>query len=289
MLWDPLSARRLVDRATTLEKLSVQDCVDAYATSFQSKYGSLVLISDDFNAVNSSINRLYSQQVPSSDDDIEIDPYRWICDQRRGIVLQQPCSHYLSDIRSRDDWIVYGYTVNYCLADVEGEKCTLEFSLPLAIAVIGANFVKSVLIVLATILLSGVPLLTVGDAIASFLRSPDQRTGGSCLLSRELVALKSKQVKIAWISTKILKTATFLTSKLGHLGVKISDKFTLGSYSSPHQQCPDEPIMYKAEPKRRWSSLSLTRWVICLFTYAPRPTATARLLPLTIRPATPPS
>ncbi|KAL3448253.1 hypothetical protein BJX65DRAFT_275360 [Aspergillus insuetus] len=267
MLWDPLSARRLVERATSLEKLPVQDCIDAYATSFQSKYGSLVLISDDFNAENSSVNRVYSQQVPSSTDDIEIDPYQWICDQQRGILLEEPCSHYLSGIRSGDSWVVYGYTVDYCLADIEGEKCTLEFSLPLAIAVIGANFVKAVLIVLATILLRGVPLLTVGDAIASFLRSPDKLTEGNCLLSRESVALKSTQKKVAWLSAKMLKTATFLTSKLGHLGVKISDKLTLGSYSSPHQHCPDEPVMYHAEPKRRWSSLSLTRWVICLFTY----------------------
>jgi hypothetical protein len=267
----------------------VQECIDAYATSFQSKYGSVVLISDDFNAANSSVNRVYSQQVPSSDDDIEIDPYRWICDQRRGILLEEPCSHYLSGIRSGDSWIMYGYTVNYCLADVEGEKCTLEFSLPLAIAVIGANFVKAVLIVLATILLRGTPLLTLGDAIASFLRSPDTLTEANCLLSRESVALKSKQVKVVWFSTKMLKTTAFLPSKLGRFGVKISDKLTLGSYSSPHQQCPDEPITYKAEPKRRWSSLSLTRWVICLFTYAPRPNPTARLPPLTIRPATPPS
>jgi hypothetical protein len=271
MLGDPLSARRLVERANILQRLSVQECIDAYATSFQSKYGSLVLISDNFNAVNSSENRVYSQEVPSSDQDIEIDPYRWICAERRGIVLEQPCSYYLSDIRNRVDWAVYGYTVDYCLADIEGEKCTVEFSLPLAIAVIGANFVKAVLIVLATILLRGVPLLTVGDAIASFLRSPDQRTEGNCLLSRELVASTSTQEKVAWLSAKMLKTTTFLTSKLGHLGVKISNKLTLGSYSSPHQQCPDAPIIYKADPKRRWSSLSLTRWVIFLFTYAPRP------------------
>ncbi|KAL3484732.1 hypothetical protein BJX62DRAFT_218377 [Aspergillus germanicus] len=267
MLWDPLSAQRLVERATTLEKLSVQECINAYARSFQSKYGSLVFISDNFNAVNTSVNRVYSQQVPSSDDDIEIDPYRWICDQQRGILLEEPCSQYLSGIRSGDSWIVYGYTVDYCLADIEGENCTLEFSLPLAIAVIGANFVKAVLIVLATILLGGVPLLTVGDAIASFLRSPDKFTEGNCLLSRELVASKSTQEKVAWLCAKMLKTTTFLTSKLGHLGVKISDKLTLVSYSSPHQQCPAEPIMYRSEPKRRWSSLSLTRWVICLFTY----------------------
>jgi hypothetical protein len=266
MLLDYIPARRLVEQASILKRLSIQECLDAYATNFQSKYGSVVLISDDFSGINSSISRVYSQQVPSSHDYLETDPYRWICAERRGMVLEQPCSQYISDIRSRDDWVVYGYKVDRCLADMEGEKCTLEFSLPLAIAVIGTNFVKAVLIVLAPVLLSGAPILTVGDAIASFLRSPDKMTEDNCLLSRELVALKSKNNKVALFSSTMQKMATSLTCKLGALGVKVPSKFRFGSYTAQHPEESQKPAVYDATPKRRWSSLSLTRWVLCLFT-----------------------
>ncbi|KAL2848199.1 hypothetical protein BJX68DRAFT_238683 [Aspergillus pseudodeflectus] len=267
MLLDYAPARKLVEQASILKRLSIQECLDAYATNFQSKYGSVVLISDGFSGANSSMSRVYSQQVPSAHDNLETDPYRWICAERRGMALEQPCSQYLSDIRSHDDWVVYGYKVDYCLADMEGEKCTLEFSLPLAIAVIGTNFVKAVLIVLATVLLSGAPILTVGDAIASFLRSPDKMAEGNCLLSRELVALKSKEEKVALFSSTMQKMATFCTCKLGALGVKVPSTFRFGSYTPRHWEDQEKPAVYNATPKRRWSSLSLTRWVLCLFTY----------------------
>ncbi|KAL2832622.1 hypothetical protein BDW59DRAFT_169440 [Aspergillus cavernicola] len=210
--WSPLSAPRLVAMSNTLEKLMPEDCISAYATKFQTQYGSLVVISDEFNASKTAINMIDGQAVASAKDEDDTDPYQWICASRRGSAVFDRCADHVSDIRSQDDWIVRGYRVDYCLAERTPEKCTLEYSLPLAIAVVVANFGKTILICLAAVLLRDFPLLTIGDSIASFLRLPAERTRGKCLLSREL-------------------------------------------------------IEYKAEPTRRWSSLSTSRWVICLFTY----------------------
>ncbi|KAL2849951.1 hypothetical protein BJY01DRAFT_138957 [Aspergillus pseudoustus] len=268
IIWQIPSAQQLVDQVSKLERLTPQECITAYATSFQSKYGSVVLISDDFAGTNASIDRVDSQTVPTSEDQIEVDPYRWICAERRGATLDHPCSYYISDLQSRDEWIVQGHKVDYCLADNEGEKCTLEFSLPLAIVVIVANFFKAVLIMLALILLNNAPLLTIGDAIASFLRTPDEVTEGESLLSREMVRSRWKQRKLLRFYSSIGKAATFCTFKLRLVNIPVPHNLELGSYSPRPLKDSEDTTAYSADPKRRWSSLSTTRWVICLFTYA---------------------
>ncbi|KAL3463519.1 hypothetical protein BJX64DRAFT_276406 [Aspergillus heterothallicus] len=267
LIWNPSSIQRLASRADDYQRLTPEECIDAYATSFQSKYGSVILISEAFTGVNTSLNRIYGQEVPSSSDDIDIDPYRWICAERGDTILDHACSYYLSDIRSRGNWTVRGYKVDYCLADNEGEKCTLEFSLTLAIAVIGTNFGKAALIVLVMVLANNAPLLTVGDAIASALRFPDEITKGSCLLSRDWVTSKSKQEKLSSFYSKVRKVTVFLVSAVRRVGIHGPESFDLGSYIAQPLKDSNDPVKYIAAPQRRWFALSNTRWVTCLFTY----------------------
>ncbi|KAL4861550.1 hypothetical protein BDV12DRAFT_64372 [Aspergillus spectabilis] len=265
----PNSAQRLVGMSDVLEKLMPSDCISAYATNFQTKYGSLVVISGAFNGSESPINRIDYQVVPTAGDDTQMDPYGWICADRKGQLQQEhPCSHYISDLKSRDEWVVRGHKVDYCLAERTPEKCTLEYSLPLAITVIGANFVKAILIGLAAWVLRGNPLLTVGDAIASFLRSPDETTVGECLLTRDIVVMRARQHDMWRIHGLLTKTATYCLFKMREAGITVPGTF-LGSYFAQlaKEEVESEVLKYNAEPKQRWSSLSKTRWVTGLFTY----------------------
>ncbi|KAL3481374.1 hypothetical protein BJX99DRAFT_164303 [Aspergillus californicus] len=263
--WSPQSAVKLVNVSTSLEKLVPQDCISAYATTFQARYSNVVLISDEFTGVNTSIHRVDGQEVVSANDYTDIDPYRWICAEQRGPVESSSCANHLSEIRSQDVWIVRGYKVDYCLAERAPEKCTLEYSLPLAIAVICTNFIKAILICLAAVLLRDRPLLTIGDAISSFLRVPDESTRGKCLLSREVA---SRRQPISWRLYAITSRATtYCLSKLRNVGLKVPGTLGLGLYSAPISKDYEQELKYEAQPKRRWSSSSTARWVICLFTY----------------------
>ncbi|KAJ5520792.1 hypothetical protein N7463_001245 [Penicillium fimorum] len=81
----------------------------------------------------------------------------------------------------------YNYTVNECLVLKVGEHCQLMYSPPICIAIALTAFLK----VSAMFLAARVgrnrspPLLTVGDAISSFILRPDPTTKHLCWLSRK--------------------------------------------------------------------------------------------------------
>ncbi|KAK4208548.1 hypothetical protein QBC37DRAFT_325535 [Rhypophila decipiens] len=79
--------------------------------------------------------------------------------------------------------IAFGdYEMDYCLSERVRHGCHLQFSLPIMLIVICCNTAKAVAI---AIMLSKkeITLLTLGDAIASFLDRPDPTTRGMCTLT----------------------------------------------------------------------------------------------------------
>jgi hypothetical protein len=213
---DARSARRLVQRSNVLERLEPEECISAYSVDFQTKYGSVVLISSNFTASDTRIDLLGSQPVPVPRESFT----PWVCS------CATSCSSALARVRDGADWVTGAYTIDYCLAESTPGKCTLEYSLPLAIVVICANMVKTVLIGLAVLLVRGNPLLTVGDAVASFLRSPDDTTLGSCLLpSRMVVFSRRDDARGQWRSVS-------------------------------YQDGPDKPGVYTARPRRWMTAVS---------------------------------
>ncbi|RDW69067.1 uncharacterized protein DSM5745_08827 [Aspergillus mulundensis] len=241
MKWDGngyVSAMSIMSwaQAGNLTRMTPEECISAYATSWQSKHGSVALISSAFNGSMSAIQLLERQLAPWVGDSEE-DPFGWICDEQPSLTgtpaPDHRCQYYVGEVKSKagSSWVVRGYEVEYCLVQKTTEKCTLEFSLPLAIVVITTNLVKAVLIVLASFVLGVAPLLTVGDAIASFLKVPDESTRGRCLLTRDMVLKERRRL------------------------------LTYQSYSPP-----PSPQKYSSRRRRRWSSLSTARWIFAIFT-----------------------
>ncbi|KAJ5435736.1 hypothetical protein N7445_006621 [Penicillium cf. griseofulvum] len=77
------------------------------------------------------------------------------------------------------------YRVDGCLVLKTEERCQLLYSPPICIIIALATFVKVVAMFLAARIgrHRSPPLLTVGDAVASFMEKPDSTTGGMCWLS----------------------------------------------------------------------------------------------------------
>lgn len=84
-------------------------------------------------------------------------------------------------------WQVNNYHIEYCLTEKTPQHCKLQHSLPLAIIIIGCNFIKAAIMLFVALRMTDVPLLTTGDAIASFLQNSDDSSRGKCLLSKEEV------------------------------------------------------------------------------------------------------
>ncbi|KAL3485839.1 hypothetical protein BJX62DRAFT_247255 [Aspergillus germanicus] len=76
------------------------------------------------------------------------------------------------------------YLVDFCLAEKAPDYCKLQYSLPLLVVVTITNLIKTAIICYITIVAVDVPLLTVGDTVASFLRRPDAYSSARCLISR---------------------------------------------------------------------------------------------------------
>jgi hypothetical protein len=78
------------------------------------------------------------------------------------------------------------YTTNGCLILETEDRCKVVYNLPLCIVVIAAAAIKIGAMVLAARLdRSSTPhLLTVGDAVVSFMTQPDATTPGRCWITR---------------------------------------------------------------------------------------------------------
>ena len=77
-----------------------------------------------------------------------------------------------------------GTTVHGCFSKDTAEQCQLYFSLPICLAVVVCNIIKVICMYLTARTDRTGILLTVGDALSSFLDKPDQMTRGRCFLSR---------------------------------------------------------------------------------------------------------
>ena len=171
---DWLVALHTMARNGSLERLESAECIRSYANDYVSAYGNLILMPKNGQDVpfeyRSSVNSDLCGRGNAMD---------WICAQSS---CDQPCRNYIAGLASNaDTWSPMGFDVDHCLVQKTKEECQLLFSLPIAITVITFNISKAILMIFVAFYVDMAPLLTIGDALQSFLRRPDMHTRASCL------------------------------------------------------------------------------------------------------------
>lgn len=195
-------------RDSKLDRLSNIDCIREYAESIQTKRGNVLLVTADdrmptpnvtakgtpINIYSVNVFRAQLAQFP----DNAINLYNWICSGYPDMIassLDLPCSTFIDGVKSAsDNWRVSGkgynkstespiYPVDYCLSEKSEPRCKVQFALSIAILVTILNFFKAILIFYTALGTKENPLMTMGDAVASFLEREDETTKGMCLLS----------------------------------------------------------------------------------------------------------
>ncbi|RMZ81806.1 hypothetical protein DV738_g2021, partial [Chaetothyriales sp. CBS 135597] len=107
------------------------------------------------------------------------------------------CDAYVSEIEAAsDEWEPWGYQVQYCISETVDESCSLNGNILIIITVIACNAVKAALMLFVAFRLHGSPLITIGDAVASFLQRPDLTTEGLCLLTRQDVTRENEKIRL---------------------------------------------------------------------------------------------
>ncbi|KAK1999315.1 hypothetical protein LX36DRAFT_680438 [Colletotrichum falcatum] len=141
-----------------LTRLENADCAAQFGGAFQSDFSAVVLVTDTAAPANALVQTLR----PGSSLAPLVDP-------------SDP-----SRIR------INGSSVDYCLARPEGpQSCAVVLNGSLLGAIAVLNLV-SVSAIGAVYFFSGFePLVTLGDAVASFLTMPDYNTRGICLLDKD--------------------------------------------------------------------------------------------------------
>lgn len=182
-----------VQNASHWQRLDNKDCITAYGRSFVSAYGDLLAISSDLNA---SVPAIYINKYDAatnfgpSGDGV---PYGWICQTSIDDMSKCDINNSLKDSA---DWTLsseygnyisadhYDFRVDYCLSNPVEEHCKLQFSMVIMAIVMGCNLVKAVCMLLTLRYHTDQPLVSSGDAIASFLDNPDPTTVNMCLADK---------------------------------------------------------------------------------------------------------
>lgn len=167
------SFNRLLDTGVSgeLERINPSECISHYDTGIQSIYGSLLLVTDDYNSTMTDYDVVC--HVTETGHNPILAVYFNLCP-----IAAYDTAEGVAEFRHR---------VEYCLAEKLPQKCTVEYSLPLAIFIIVVNVVKAAILCWTAVILKEAPILITGDAVASFTKRPDPNTRALCLLSRDLV------------------------------------------------------------------------------------------------------
>ncbi|DAA77384.1 TPA_exp: Uncharacterized protein A8136_6644 [Trichophyton benhamiae CBS 112371] len=152
-----------------LEKLDNAACIDAYTKTYQNSYVNVLLVTDTPHN-KSEYKYVGYQEVYRP---VTGSPFTWICpnDYEEATKCQSKLLSTKPEVVA-GNWEVLAQPIKYCLAEVAQPHCKLQYSLPLTVVVMVFILVKVITICYVAVTIH-TPILTVGDAIASFLEKPD--------------------------------------------------------------------------------------------------------------------
>jgi hypothetical protein len=185
------------------ERLENSDCIATYGQDFQgTRSNVIVMVANERRSANTTIATYGFNSGLGVQQSFD----RWLCTdiQRTDKQLNRKqksefCTAYLAELKANpSEWTVGGHRVEYCLSQPAGDVCKLYFSPPIAGVVLGMNVIKAVAIGLVLYTLKDAPLLTLGDAVGSFLEFPDETTESMGTVSRKDFKLRGGYT--TWIS-----------------------------------------------------------------------------------------
>ncbi|KAH7115539.1 hypothetical protein EDB81DRAFT_286349 [Dactylonectria macrodidyma] len=169
-------------RNDELQNLTTSECINKYATAFQTSRGHVLLVGEpgfdpDWQGIPFLKRAVIFQASTGSD------AYSWICSNA---WIEETCRGSLPTIKKQaDDWRPFDTRIKYCLSKREKERCRLNFSPPLVAIVLVSNALKAAILLYTALRPPDEPLFVLGDAIESYLTSPDAFSSDSCLVSAD--------------------------------------------------------------------------------------------------------
>jgi len=170
--------------------LTPLECSEVYQKDFVPNYRNLFLIT------NHSSNTTYNNTILAMNisNPTRPSPYIWICTPDPELLPKGWCApgEATANLTSGLPWRMKLKTVGEveitgCKSEVTDEKCNVQFSLYIMILVICCNLVKACSMIMTVVRSREPTLVTLGDAVDSFLRAPDPTTIGMCFADRQFI------------------------------------------------------------------------------------------------------
>ncbi|KAH7115309.1 hypothetical protein B0J11DRAFT_496386 [Dendryphion nanum] len=181
-----------------LELLENSECINRYFTSIQTSRRNLLLVTSEsrrdtgrnslyevYNATD-IITSIYFLASDIKISDAATSAFDWVCDPIKGVRIPDGtiCIESKSQILDNAEiWTVNGYKVQYCLSERAPFKCKLHILLPIGWLVAALNFAKVLLILYTIFTIEQDPLMTMGDAVASFINIKDPTTTTTSIMT----------------------------------------------------------------------------------------------------------
>ena len=175
---------------TSLDKLDVKTCVEVYTAPVISSHSDVLLVSNYSNFTNSLLDIQYHRGGGIYDSYYYAhyeswDPYtqqnhRELSDDYYLLDCSEvaTCNLTFANLSDPQNWL------EYCLSVPTEEHCKIQFSLAIMIVVIVCNLIKTICMSTIAWKKDPEPLVTLGDAIASFMDWPDVTTKGNCIAGK---------------------------------------------------------------------------------------------------------
>lgn len=115
----------------------------------------------------------------------------WVCGTSLGdnmTLLPIPISDFdcsISVALSNDSWYMANEQVEYCLSEPVPDICRLQFAVPIMVVVLSCNLVKLLCMAFTMWKYRESSMVTLGDAVSSFLERPDPYTKGMCIVTKK--------------------------------------------------------------------------------------------------------
>lgn len=165
-----------------VQNMSTSECISTYGTNFVSGHNHVVgITNENGSSPNETVFFTYTTNTGMGSSN----SYPWLCSKNYTSWNSFGFNCDASAVRKEEEWIINGKKIDYCLSQIMPQHCTVQFSVQILVAVICMNLMKSVSMFLTLYKHRETTLVTIGDAIASFLDSPDELTAGRCLMDRK--------------------------------------------------------------------------------------------------------
>lgn len=166
------------------QNLTKEGCIKAYGQSFVSARSDVLVIQPNYTGqqpltmVGDHTSAIVSTGMWKL-------PYAWLCSDYESLRGSMGVDCDLKGLSRRySDWTLNTIPVQYCLSKRVEEHCRLQLSLPIMSIVMICNLTKALCMCFVLRHRKAPPLVTIGDAIESFLHNQDLTTENMCLADR---------------------------------------------------------------------------------------------------------